>query len=520
MIKKKLSNNTVITTCNGKKVEKRKCKFIKGKYYLTGDPKIKDSGECYLVDGKYNRFDNKLIEYDYEIKKYVTIHKTQLKFGVVDVDGSGKKVEGYFSPNLTENVLLGNLEDGEKIHCISEVIAKNLTYRECFSDGVFYQRDLKNANFFKRIVPPPVNKRDLPYDSRFSNSITQTQFENFYKPVYDNTNLNILGDFLDKQGITFGLEFETSTGFVPNRICYKYGLLALRDGSIQGLEYVTVPYSGKKGLYALRNVCLELMKRTKFDQNCALHLHLGGLNRDEESILSSYILGYLLQDEFFIMQPAYKRGGLGVQNKDFCKPLSPKIFEDVNTLRKGETSILSNFKRFFNFVSDGVGYSNYNNKLSQIDSHPSDPSGNHKWQIRSRYKWLNFVPIIFGNKQTLEFRQHTATFNFEKVINFLFTCAMFIKASGEYKSEMLKKDSKLYKSLLKDPSNNLTIISTKILSKFPELRGIKNRNDIYNNIRKEIMSKLKKNSDVSGSKEYTYDKLISNKLDPKFWGNE
>jgi len=415
---------------------------------------------------------------------------------------------------------LGNLDDTNRIHCLSEIIAKKLNYRERFADGIFYKRDIKNANFFKKIVAPPVNKRDLPYDSRFSNSITQTQFENFYKPVYDNENLNILGDFLDKSGITFGLEFETCTGFVPNRICYKYGLLALRDGSIQGLEYVTVPYSGRKGLYALRNVCLELAKRTKFDQSCALHLHLGGLNRDEESILSSYILGYLLQDEFFIMQPAYKKGGMGVKNKDFCKPLGSNVFNAVNKLSKGATSILSNFKHFFNFVSDGHDYAHYSNKLSKIDSHPSDPSGNHKWQIRSRYRWLNFVPIIFGNKQTLEFRQHTATFNFEKIINFLISNAIFIKIAGDSKKDILNKDSKLHKSLLKDASNNISIISDEIVSKFPELRTIKFRNDMYNNIRKEIMSTLRKNDDISGSTEGSYDKRIKTKLDPKFWGCE
>ena len=40
--------------------------------------------------------------------------------------------------------------------------------------------------------------------------------------------------------------------------------------------------------------------------------------------------------------------------------------------------------------------------LDNIISHPSDPNGNQKWNIRPRYLLFNIIPLIFGNKQTIE----------------------------------------------------------------------------------------------------------------------
>ena len=46
---------------------------------------------------------------------------------------------------------------------------------------------------------------------------------------------------------TFGLEFETSQGYVPEDVCYRDGLIPLRDGSITGPEYSTVVLKGGEG---------------------------------------------------------------------------------------------------------------------------------------------------------------------------------------------------------------------------------------------------------------------------------
>ena len=517
MKKKVISNkNKIVKTYNGNRRKRGNCKRIQGQYYEVGDITIKDSGECYLVAGKYHRFNNGKIEYDYEIKRYVLRHKTHLKHGVVDIKNN-KPIMGYFSSNLTKNITLVK-EDGIALHCISEEVAIKLGYREKFSNGYFYDKKSENVNFFKKIGKPPINKNDLPYDSRFASDITTTQYDSNYNPEFNNKNLNKVGDFLEKNGITFGVEFETTTGYIPDRLCYKYGLIPLRDGSIQGLEYVTIPLSGKKGLYALKEICYELNKRTRYDLNCALHIHLGGLERSTEKILSSYILAHLIQDNMFNLQPSYKRGGMGVKSKDYCKPLDNELF---NSLIKpvNSTNIDSNFEKVFSFVSDKRKFSGYNNDLNKVLSHPSDPEGTRKWQIKSRYRWINFVPIIFGNKKTIEFRHHNATFDFNKIINFLFNCAVFIKVSNDYSSDVLNSNSDLYKSLTKEPFTALKTLNDFLISKtHAHLTSICKINNEYNAKRAEIMAEMTDKGDIIGKTETRYNKEFDALNDNgKFW---
>ena len=51
---------------------------------------------------------------------------------------------------------------------------------------------------------------------------------------------------------TYGLEFEPSQGYIPEPICFRDGLIPLRDGSISGLEYSTVILEGDNGLSLLK----------------------------------------------------------------------------------------------------------------------------------------------------------------------------------------------------------------------------------------------------------------------------
>lgn len=513
-MKNKLSSNRLVTTYNGETIKRSLCKKILGKFYKIGDPSIKDSGECYLVDNKYHRFNNGKIEYDHEIQHYVLIHKNHLKFGVVEVSENGEEIEGYFSPNLTKNVLL--VDKGTKKHCISETIAKSLKYREQFSTGLFYPRENNNANYFTKLTKPPISKTNLPYDSRFATNLTTVQYDKFFNPTFSNENLNKLGDFLESNGITFGVEFETSIGYIPDRLCYKYGLIALRDGSIGGLEYVTIPYSGRKGLYALKGVCEELSKRTNYDLKCALHIHLGGIKRNMTNILSSYILGYLTQDNFFNLQPPYKSGGSGIKSKDYCNPLDSSLFKSINS-KVNNSNIKNEFSKLFSFVSDGRTFDEYDYDLNKVKSHPSDPEGTRKWQIRSRYRWINFVPIIFGNKKTIEFRQHDATFDFFKVVNFLFNCATFIKIANDYKEDVLNDASDLYKSLKQTPLDSIKIMNSFLLKKCnSELKDIVKHNNEYNKIRANIMKELKDSGDIIGKNTSRYNKMY-NDLNLKFW---
>lgn len=506
------NKDLLVTTVKGNRVPRSQTKRIIGEYYEIGDSKVKDSGSCYLVDGKYHRFNNGLIEYDHELGQYVLLHKTHLKHGVVGADVNDKPIEGYFSANITKNVILID-DKGKQLHCLSDDVARKIRYREKLGDGCFYERTRGNANWFNKIQKAPVQKTSLPYDSRFATKINSEQYDKYYSPIYDNPYLNIVGDFLEKYGITFGLEFETTVGYIPDRLCYKYGLIALRDGSITGLEYVTIPYSGRKGLYAVREICKELKKRTKYDTTCALHLHLGGITRDKKSIVSSYILAYLVQDDMYSLQPAFKKGGTGIRNKDYCVPIPQKHFLSIMS----ENDIDKQFDVLFSYISDGVPFTDYKD-LKNVKYHPSDPNGTSKWHIKSRYKWINFVPIVFTNHKTLEFRHHSSTYEVENIMNFIVTCAMFIYIAENYADEVLDVKSKLHKALLSKTKNSIEVFMGKCLGDHPNFKDIVNRVSKYNAERQKIMTLLYAKKDYAGDTESKYNSDIYSKLNgDDFW---
>ena len=49
---------------------------------------------------------------------------------------------------------------------------------------------------------------------------------------------------IDELPYTFGIEFETAGGFLPQHRLYELGLIPLRDGSITGIEFATVVLKG------------------------------------------------------------------------------------------------------------------------------------------------------------------------------------------------------------------------------------------------------------------------------------
>ena len=61
----------------------------------------------------------------------------------------------------------------------------------------------------------------------------------------------ILGKDSKYQG-EIKLSPSVKIGYIPQEICYRDGLIPLRDGSISGLEYSTVILKGNKGINLLQ----------------------------------------------------------------------------------------------------------------------------------------------------------------------------------------------------------------------------------------------------------------------------
>lgn len=60
--------------------------------------------------------------------------------------------------------------------------------------------------------------------------------------------------------------------------------------------------------------------------------------------------------------------------------------------------------------------------------------------FHSRYMWVNLHPYMFSQKQTIEWRLHTPTFNHVKVSNWLFICAGIIQFAEQFTNEILRNE--------------------------------------------------------------------------------
>lgn len=212
---------------------------------------------------------------------------------------------------------------------------------------------------------------------------------------------------------TIGLEFETCIGIIPEDICFRDGLIPLRDGSISGNEYSTVVLNGNEGLNLLKQQISTLNEYTEFNNACSLHIHFGGFPLEPDKIYSLYSLCYILQKNLSKYLPKYtfNTSKWKPTKKDYCK-LIPK---------------LCSFIEFYHYF---VGV-RYFGDLTQ--PHPNDVERKRKWQINTRYYWINFINAICYNvNKTLEFRMLRPTYNFHKILFWIYIFNAILMYAEKY----------------------------------------------------------------------------------------
>ena len=199
---------------------------------------------------------------------------------------------------------------------------------------------------------------------------------------------------------TFGLEFETSMGYVPENICFRDGLIPLRDGSISGLEYSTVILQGDDGFSLLRQQLKSLRKYTSFNKECSLHVHLGGFKLDPNVLFRIYRICHTLESSIAKLVPAYTfNSAVYKENgKDYCKSLR-------------------DYDSFDGMYQRLVGRPFFG---SLTQPHPNDIDRDAKWHIGTRYYWVNFInALCYNTNKTIEFRFLRPSYNFEKIITWI-----------------------------------------------------------------------------------------------------
>ena len=207
---------------------------------------------------------------------------------------------------------------------------------------------------------------------------------------------------------TFGLEYETSSGYIPEDISLRDGLIPLRDGSITGVEYSTVVLYGNKGINYLKQQINTLNKYTVFDKECSLHIHMGLPKISPHIIYNLYVISTIVQNELLSYVPKwtfesnrYKR-----THKNYCSKIP----------------ICETFEKLYGFISGDIF------KGSLIEPHRSDVDRSRKWNINSRYFAFNFVNLLcYESPKTIEFRFLRPTYNYNEILTWLFVFNAMIK---------------------------------------------------------------------------------------------
>lgn len=483
-----MSKEKIVTTIKNEELPISKCKKFPAGYYKIGNLKEENSGDCYYINGRFLKEETGNIVFNNSIKEYV-IKDESLVHGIIDFEENNIKF-GYYNKNINSSIII--LENGSKYNLMDiNVLKNNLFYREELSSGNFYHiKKLPAKNFNLLKIPSQEYKFSLPYDSKsILDHHTKLYNENYNPEIFENVKnySKLLGN------LSFGLEFETVKGFLPSRITDTYGLIPLRDGSISGLEYVTVPMTGEKGLQCVVDILPHLQQRTQFDNSCSLHLHIGNMPRTKEWILAFFKVTCAIQDEIYQMFPLFKKYNFGVKNKNYSKPFP--IFELLSVIDPiiTDKNINENFSVLYNYFSMGQDFGQLDYDINNIKVHPADPQNNQKWNIKTRYYLHNMIPLIFGNKKTVEFRIHTPTYDVNKIIPFILFTAMIVNYTTLNQEKILK---------VKYFLNKKTI--NKIILEYLQVVDIKNKSTLldsfkeYFDIRKSCVERDNRKGNIIG----------------------
>ena len=407
-----------VTTVSNEIIDKsltRKIKNLKNEfaYYKIGIIDIKNSGDCYQINGIYYTNEKGRIVWDEYLNKYVL--KTTVYEGIINCYYN----RGYFSktvPNLAI-VFLKNTPVSE--YCMSTEIAEKLGlingHQNLFYNPEYYT--------YEQILPRKIinqeYKKSLDYNFKKYIPECIKSFENFkiIKNDYIENVYNQLKHVLDYH--SFGIEIETIVGMIPEHIYLNLGVRPVRDGSITGLEYVTIPLNSKKGLYAFIEIIKVINKYTSSDYTCSMHIHVGNVPRTMEFIVAMFKTMYYLQNNIYSLFPTYKQNNCDIKRQCYTESLNSYLMTSLNydcdTVEKIEKDYA---KIIYELSGKHPEYKNFVN-LEDIVSHPYDLSENSKWNVKERYKILNIIPLIFTNKQTIEYRIFTVPDTIEKAIFFL-----------------------------------------------------------------------------------------------------
>lgn len=380
-----MSNNTVITF-DGTTAKRENCKFIKGQFYIKGK-------QCFYLKDKWVRINSKYIVIDQETGKFYHVDEAfDLIEGIVSFK-EGEPIRGKFSPNVFNNVDIAHNDDSREVCINVDIIPKNL-YTE-FNSAYISNKELAiNKSAFKyitsKIKSTNIKYRDLPFNYNSDHTLK------FFEVTKNNKYFKDLITQGEHLKHSYGIEYETYSGRIPEYNIFRYGLMPLRDGSlahdgIQPFEYATIPLVGKEVLPITKKHCEMLQQHCDLNaSNSSLHIHQGNHTMTMEYLVAYYLTVLCIQDEIYKMFPSYVRNSASYKGKDYCKPLlSIAELERIYTENWGVSSDYKKASKVSQLYTLIYGYFaeeniNGSNSLNLKSSHRKDSENRHKWYVNSR----------------------------------------------------------------------------------------------------------------------------------------
>jgi hypothetical protein len=372
-----------------------------------GDINVFESGDYYLIKGKKRKASSKFLYYNWSERKY-QLGKKGLTLG--KVVHNNKVIDGYFSIKYPvyideENTLYQDLavviandcEVTARIGPSNYRVAKKLKISAYNSDQSLFNYNAYDLNLYGAAN----NRAFITSTKRYNqNKKIKDQFADLFAPY------------------SYGVELETSSGKPANYLLEEFCLTPVKDGSIDGYEFITVPLSCQNVGSQLINIADALKFLCGVDNSCSLHVHMGNLPAPRRLLIPLYVLLYRLQNELHEMMPMYKKSLKYLVNKkggakDHCQYL-PNLGFQMGPGENLEKNILTFFTEgeisSFDDLAAGKKYS----KLEQ-----------QKWNVHKRYYFVNMLGYLFGG--TIEFRLHPGTLNKYRIIYWMLICTALIK---------------------------------------------------------------------------------------------
>lgn len=428
--KRKIQNPNVVTY-DGTIHPREKCRKIGEQYYLVGDINVKNSGQCYLIDGTYYKHVNEKSNVQWNHTRNVyTNDLTKLVYGYVD-----KNEKGYFEYDKLHSVTAVD-ENGSMLY-IMNVDNIPSTHAIDYMDGIFKPKNMIN---FAKPISSDRNKPIYKYLSSdrygFGEDPATSSVEKSYKTYIENIiPESVFDKFFGKY--TYGMEIETDSGWLPEPYYWRHGALPLKDGSIFGTEITTFPYTSYKMFNNLATLMQAVSKYTKASFNTSLHVNIGNIKNTASFRTALWVLYCRIQNEIESFIPMYKRDqrffnekrGRG---KDHCR-----IQESLDVVRrytdyKSEIPLAD--ARIKKFLNEGHVSSTFVKE------------GSAKWDQRTRYFALNMLPAYFVKNDCprVEFRVHSGTVNPIKTICWVLICGAIVKYAEECYEKIFEAKEKIY----------------------------------------------------------------------------